>query len=125
MGNKNSIRDFTYVEDVCSAFEKIYKSKKFLGQVVNIGSDQEISIKNIVSKISKILSVNLKIKKDKKRLRPKLSEVERLRCNNKKILKYSAGKPKYNLDKGLLKLIDWMKMEENLKKISKLNKYTI
>ncbi len=125
LGNKNSIRDFTYVKDVCSAFEKIYQSKKFLGQVVNIGSDQEISIKNIVSKISKILSVNLKIKKDKKRLRPKLSEVERLRCNNKKILKNSTWKPEYDLDKGLLKLIEWMNKKENLNKINKSNKYTI
>ncbi len=125
LGNQNSIRDFTYVEDVCSAFEKIYQSKKFLGQVVNIGSDQEISIKNLVSKISKILSINLKIKKDKKRLRPKLSEVERLRCNNKKIMKYSTWKPKFDLDKGLSKLIEWMTREENLKKINKSNKYTI
>ena len=125
LGNKNSIRDFTYVEDVCRAFEKVYQSKKFLGQVVNIGSDQEISIKKIVSKISKILSVNLKIKKDKKRLRPKLSEVERLRCNNKKILRNSTWKPEYNLDKGLLKLIEWMKKEENLNKINSSNKYTI
>ena len=93
--------------------------------MVNIGSDQEISIKNLVSKISKILSVNLKIKKDKKRLRPKLSEVERLRCNNKKILKYSTWKPKFDLDKGLSKLIEWMTQEENLKKINKSNKYTI
>ena len=52
-----------------------YINQKFLGQVVNVGSDKEISIKNIVSKISKILSVNLQIKEDKKRLRPKLSEV--------------------------------------------------
>ena len=125
LGNKNSIRDFTYVEDVCRAFEKVYQSKKFLGQVVNVGSDKEISIKNIVSKISKILSVNLQIKEDKKRLRPKLSEVERLRCNNKKILKNSTWKPEYNLDKGLLKLIEWMKKEENLNKINKSNKYTI
>ena len=78
-----------------------------------------------MSKISKILSVNLQIKEDKKRLRPKLSEVERLRCNNKKILKNSTWKPEYNLDKGLLKLIEWMKKEENLNKINKSNKYTI
>tara|TARA_B100000989_G_scaffold297931_1_gene285316 strand:+ start:6565 stop:7554 length:990 start_codon:yes stop_codon:yes gene_type:complete len=125
LGNIKSVRDFTYVEDVCNAFEKIFLSKRFFGEVVNVGSNNEISVKDIVSKISKILSVKVKIKQDKKRFRPTKSEVERLRCNNNKIMKYTNWKIKHNLDDGLIKLIKWMKNYKNFNKIYKPNKYIV
>ena len=59
IGNLNTTRDFLYVEDLCAAYEKILKSKKLLGQVTNVGVDSEISIKKLISKISKILKIKL------------------------------------------------------------------
>ena len=115
IGNLNSIRDFLYVEDLCSAFEKVYKSKKLYGEIVNVGSNSEISIKNLISKISKILKIKLKTSVEKKRIRPKKSEVSRLKCDNKKLKKITNWKPKYKLDDGLKKLINWLKKDNNLK----------
>ena len=124
IGNLNAIRDFLFVEDLCSAFEKIYNSKKLFGEVTNVGSDKEISIKNLINKISKILNKKYKIIIDNERIRPRLSEVTRLKCDNHKIKKYTKWKPKYNLDKGLRIFIDWLKKDENLKKY-KQKKYNI
>ncbi len=43
---------------MCSAYEKILKSNKLFGEVVNVGVNSEISIKNLIVKISKILKIN-------------------------------------------------------------------
>lgn len=114
IGNLNVTRDFLYVEDLCSAYEEVLKSNKLLGEVVNVGVDSEISIKKLIKEISKILNVKLIPVVDKKRVRPQKSEVFRLKCNNKKIKRITNWKPIYKLDKGLMKLIEWMKEDNNL-----------
>ena len=125
LGNKNVSRDFTHVKDICTAFEKIYLSKKFYGEVVNIGSNQEILVADLVEKISKILNIKTKIKKDHKRVRPKLSEVERLRCDNGKITKYTSWSPQYSFKDGIINTINWMKDYKDFKKVYKAGKYTV
>ena len=109
LGNLKPTRDLTYVEDICAAFLEIYKTDKFYGEVVNIGSKNEISIQNIFKKISSILNSNIELIQDDKRIRPKKSEVNQLICDNSKILENSNWKPKINFDEGLLKTIDWLK----------------
>ena len=116
IGNVNAIRDFLYVEDLCSAYEKIMKSKKFFGEVVNVGADKEISIKDLIKKISKILNIKTKIIVEKKRIRPAKSEVTRLKCNNGKIKMIAKWKPKYEINQGLKKFINWIVKDDNLKK---------
>ena len=94
--------------------DEVLKSNKLLGEVVNVGVDSEISIKKLIKEISKILNVKLIPVVDKKRVRPQKSEVFRLKCNNKKIKRITNWKPIYKLDKGLMKLIEWMKEDNNL-----------
>ena len=53
------------------------------------------------------------IKINSKRKRPKLSEVENLQCNNKKIKKITNWKPKIKLKKGLKKTLEWFKNNKN------------
>ena len=125
VGDGNQTRDFTYVKDTCEAFEKIYLSKKFYGEVVNVGSNQEILVTGLVEKISRILNIKIKIKKEQKRIRPKLSEVERLRCDNSKIIKNTSWSPRCSFKNGIINTIDWMKNYKDLKKVYKSGKYTV
>ena len=97
------------------------KSKKIIGEIVNVGSNKKISIKDLCKKILELSNQNKKIKITFKRKRPKLSEVDQLQCNNKKIIKLLSWKPKIKLNEGLKYTIDWLK--EN--KINKLNDYII
>jgi NAD dependent epimerase/dehydratase len=115
IGNLNATRDFLFVEDLCVAYEQILKSNKLFGEVVNVGMNSEISIKNLIIKISKILKIKLTPLIEKKRIRPKKSEVSRLKCDNKKLKETTNWKPKYKIDDGLLKLIEWMKKDNNMK----------
>ena len=115
IGNLSATRDFLYVEDLCSAYEKIFKSKKLFGETVNVGVNSEISIKNLILHISSLLKMKLEIIVEKKRVRPKKSEVNRLVCDNTKLTNITNWKPKYKLDDGLKKLIEWLKKDNNIK----------
>ena len=116
LGNVSPTRDFLYVKDVCEGFLEICKSDKLFGNVVNIGNNTEISIKDLVKKISKIMNLNILIKEESQRIRPDQSEVDRLCCDNKKILKKTNWKASYNLDEGLKETIKWFKESQNLYK---------
>ena len=80
-------RDFNFINDISSAFEKCIHTKKDIGEIINIGSGFEISIKNLFLKISKIIGRKLNIQQENLRKRPKKSEVNRLIANTKKAKK--------------------------------------
>ena len=82
-------RDLVYVEDTANGIISAIGNKKSIGQVINLGSGFQISIKDLINKISAIMGVKLKITKNKARYRPKNSEVVRLLACNKKAKKNS------------------------------------
>jgi dTDP-glucose 4,6-dehydratase len=109
IGNLTPTRDLTFVRDTCKGFLEIYKSKNLLGEVTNIGMCQEISVIDLVKKIGSLTHFEINIETDVNRVRPDDSEVERLVCNNKKLIHNTAWQPDYDLDKGLIETIEWLK----------------
>ena len=120
IGNINTTRDFSYIEDTIDGFVACINKKNIQGEIINLGSGREISIKNLIKTISKEMSVNVKILQEKQRKRPLRSEVNRLLSNNKKALKLLKWKPKYQNKSGLIigikKTIEWFSRDENLEK---------
>jgi NAD dependent epimerase/dehydratase len=114
LGNLTPTRDLTYVADTCNAFIDIYKSDTLFGEVINIGTNSEISIGNLTDLIAKLMDSDITIESSKERIRPGNSEVERLFCDNAKLLKHTSWKPNYTLKQGLGEVIEWMKNPENL-----------
>ena len=123
LGNISTTRDLNYVDDICEAFYSVFKSNKAIGEILNAGSNSNISIKDLAKKIMKILNVNFKIRIIEKRLRPKASEVINLKCNNFKIKKLTNWKNKTNLILGLTKTINWYK--KNYTETDKNQQYQI
>ena len=105
LGNVNTYRDFTYVQDTASAIIKSIIEKKANGEIINVGSGTEISILNLAKKILKIAKKKTKIKYDKSRERP--YDVNRLNCNNKKAKKILKWSPKISMDEGLSQTFSW------------------
>ncbi len=105
LGNVNTARDFTYVQDTASAIIKSIIEKKANGEIINVGSGTEISILNLAKKILKIAKKKTKIKYDKSRERP--YDVNRLNCNNKKAKKILKWSPKISMDEGLSETFSW------------------
>ena len=109
LGNIKPSRDFTYVTDTCNAFLEILKIKNLFGDTINVGSNNEYTIKDIAKKILLKLNSKANIKKEEKRVRTSKSEVVRLICDNTKILKYTNWNPKIKIEEGLDKTISWFK----------------
>ena len=124
LGNLSPTRDLTFVKDTCTGFEEIYKSDSLFGDVTNIGMKAEISIGELAKLIAELMKVELSIKSTHERIRPKGSEVERLFCENEKLLKHTSWKPKHTLEKGISEVVEWMKKPENLNHF-KFDKYNV
>lgn len=113
LGNLTPTRDLTFVKDTVMGFIEIAKSEHLFGEATNIGMKNEISIGNLVTLISELIGVQIEIESDDKRIRPGKSEVERLFCDNSKIITSTDWLPDYNLRQGLQETIDWMKLNIN------------
>ena len=114
LGNLTPTRDLTYVLDTCQGFFNIYNSDSLIGEATNIGMNSEISIGDLVVLIAKLVNSDISIKSSKERIRPENSEVERLVCNNSKLLQHTSWSPKYTLEEGIIEVIEWMKNSDNL-----------
>ena len=105
LGNVDATRDFTFVSDTANAIIRSLDSKKAIGEIINVGSSNEISIRDLAFKISKIAKKKIKIRYDESRERPYY--VNRLVCNNDKAQKLLNWKPTITMDQGLKKLFQW------------------
>ena len=121
LGNLTATRDLTYVKDTCQGFIEITKMDKLFGEITNIGMNEEISVMDLANKIAQLMDKEIEIEQDVERIRPVSSEVERLNCDNSKILSSTSWRPKYSLEKGILETINWLKSNFKLYKPFKYN----
>ena len=105
LGNVDATRDFTYVSDTADAIIRSLSAKKAVGEIINVGSGNEISIRDLALKISKIAKIKTKIRYDESRERP--YDVNRLISNNKKAKTILDWTPKITMDQGLKKIFQW------------------
>lgn len=124
VGDTKPTRDFNYVLDTVSGLMKLAFCSSIEGETVNIGSNYEISVEETLQLIAKLMNVDIDFVVDQERIRPVGSEVERLWCDNSKILKLTGFKPQYTFEAGLLKTIEWFKEPNNLSKY-KVDKYNV
>ena len=115
VGNIDTSRDFTYVTDTAKAYFSILGKKKY-GEIFNISSGNEISIEELINKISSITNISKEIRSSEIRKRPSKSEVKRLLGNSNKFKMLTGWKTSISLEEGLLKTVSWIKNSEiNLK----------
>ena len=110
LGSLSPTRDLTFVKDTCMGFYEIFKSEHLLGEVTNIGMNNQISIGDLANKIFNLMESDAEIVSEDLRIRPEGSEVDRLHCCNKKILGNTSWSPDYDLDQGLQETIEWFKL---------------
>lgn len=128
VGSLHPTRDFNYVKDIVSGFIAAMNSKDAIGEVINIGSNYEISIGETVQLIAELMGVQIDIETDSLRLRPEKSEVDRLWADNTKAKNVLGWEPLYagreGLKKGLIETVNWFTVPENIKRY-KADKYNI
>ena len=109
LGNLTPTRDLTFVKDTANGFLQIALADGLFGEITNIGMSEEITIGELVKLIARLIGTEVQIQSDEQRIRPDKSEVERLFCNNSKILASTSWKPDYTLETGLMETIEWIK----------------
>ena len=119
LGALHPTRDFNYVADTVSGFIAVAESDRAVGEVINIGSNYEISIGETVRMIASVMGADIEIETDDVRLRPEKSEVERLWADNRKAGELLGWRPGYEgldgLRKGLTETACWFTDPENLR----------
>jgi NAD dependent epimerase/dehydratase len=119
LGALHPTRDFNYIKDTVDGFISVLKSEKSVGEVINIGSNYEISIKDTVEAIADVMNVQVEIITDEQRLRPEKSEVDRLWADNAKAKEFLNWEPKYSgidgFKRGLAETVRWFLNQDNLK----------
>lgn len=116
LGALHPTRDYTYVSDIVDAFIKVPEFPNLAGEVINVGSNFEISIGDIARKVIAIIGKNKDIVVDEKRIRPEKSEVQRLWCDNTKARELLKWEPKISFDEGLRATVDWISKNMSLYK---------
>lgn len=128
LGSLHPTRDFNYISDTVAGFVAALESEQGVGEVVNIGSNYEISIGDTVKMITELMQASIEIETDDVRIRPDKSEVERLWADNGKALQLFGWSPNYageeGLRRGLEETVAWFRDPANLKSY-KTGRYAI
>lgn len=116
LGDLTPTRDFNFVKDTCRGFIQLASCQEAIGEEVNIASNYEISMRDTLELIAKIMKSDVQFVEDEQRLRPAKSEVFRLWGDNTKIKALTGFEPEYSIEKGLTETINWFVKPENLAK---------
>lgn len=119
LGATAPTRDFSYVDDTVRGFIAVAESPRSAGQVINVGSNFEISVGATARLIADVMQQDVEIETDSERLRPERSEVERLWADNSKAMTLLGWRPEYGGEdgfrRGLARTVEWFTRPENLR----------
>lgn len=128
LGAISPTRDFNYVQDTVTGFIAAMNSDQGLGEVVNFGSNFEISIGDSAHLIAEAMNTEIEIITDEARMRPVGSEVERLWADNEKAKQLFGWQPSYGyregFKRGIAETAEWFEKSGNLS-IYKFDLYNI
>jgi NAD dependent epimerase/dehydratase len=128
LGAVHPTRDFNYVRDTVRGFVAVAEADAAVGQVVNVGSNYEISIGDTALAIARLMGRDVEFTSDEQRLRPAGSEVERLWADNARARQLTGWTPEYGgiegLERGLAETIAWFTDPAHLRRY-KAGRYNI
>jgi NAD dependent epimerase/dehydratase len=113
IGNLTPTRDMNYVKDTCKGIISLVEHETTIGKEINICSNSEISMGDILNKIKKIMNSDIHYKHDEQRIRHTGSEVYRLFGDNSLIKELTGFKSDVSIDQGLQCTCEWFLKEKN------------
>ena len=98
-------RDYTFIEDVIEAFILSSNNSRAKGNIYNVGTGLEISVEGLINILGKYfpdITYEVEMQRD-------IDNIKRRCVCNKKIYNELGWTPKYDLQKGIIKTIEWCK----------------
>jgi dTDP-glucose 4,6-dehydratase len=114
IGARHPTRDLNFVTDTVRGFVRVAECPEAVGQVINLGTGQEISVGDLVDTIVRLVGRRVEVTFDATRLRPDRSEVERLLADNSKARQLLGWAPEVSLEDGLTRTIQWISEHASL-----------
>ncbi|MBI5240608.1 MAG: GDP-mannose 4,6-dehydratase [Elusimicrobia bacterium] len=108
LGSVTPVRDFTYVADTVAGFLAVAASPRSVGEVINIGSGRGVTIAQTAQAVMRLMGRKARLRRSRARVRPERSEVMRLLCDNRKARRLLGWKPRWSLEEGLARTIDYL-----------------
>jgi NAD dependent epimerase/dehydratase len=108
LGSLEPIRDFTFVTDTARAFIAVATADGVVGETLNAGSGQGITIGELARLILRLTDSEAELVHDEQRVRPESSEVFELLCDAGRLRELTGWRPTVSLDAGLEATIAWM-----------------
>jgi dTDP-glucose 4,6-dehydratase len=114
VGNLNTRRDFTYVDDTVLGFALAAQAEGINGQVINLGTGIDVAIGELADIIIQMIGRPVRVEQDGKRLRPEKSEVMRLISDNSLARDKLNWQPVVSMEQGLSNTIQWVQQHIDL-----------
>jgi NAD dependent epimerase/dehydratase len=109
LGNLEPTRDLNFVADTVEGFVKAAETPQAIGEVINLGSGREISIRDLAALILKLMNRDIAITLEGTRVRPENSEVDRLCADSRKGQSILGWSQTHSLEDGLAATIAWIR----------------
>ena len=116
VGDLTPTRDFNFVADTAAGFIALANADddKVLGREINIATGKDYSMRETLEMIACIMDAKVDFVTDPDRLRPANSEVFRLCGDNTLITTLTDWRPRYSLEEGLRKTVEWFTAPGNM-----------
>lgn len=116
VGDLTPTRDFNFVKDTAAGFIALGRAEGIEGREINIATGTEVSMRETLETVARIMGEKVDYVVDPARLRPSGSEVFRLCGDNTLITSLTDWRPRFDLEAGLRETVDWFTKGENLAK---------
>ena len=100
-------REYTYIDDVVEGFLRMAERGKGRGDVYNLGSGEEVSLRELVGKVERLLGAKIKLATPA--LPYRKNEIRRFVGDHTKIRDALGWQSSVDLASGLEKTVDWYK----------------
>jgi NAD dependent epimerase/dehydratase len=125
LGDLRPTRDFNFVADTARAFRAVGEAgPEVLGQTLNAGSGQEITVGDTVRLIARVMGADVEVTQEDVRLRPEGSEVMRLLADASSLSAVTGWQPSVSLEQGLGLTAQWFTDPANLARY-RVDTYTV
>lgn len=108
LGSLDPRRDLTFVTDTVDGFVRAAGSDAAVGRTIQLGTNHDVSVGDIVTTVGKLLDKELKVTQDPARVRPENSEVMRLISSPALAGELLGWEPTVSLEEGLRRTIEWI-----------------
>ncbi|HOF40699.1 MAG TPA: GDP-mannose 4,6-dehydratase, partial [Candidatus Hydrogenedentes bacterium] len=100
LGSLTPTRNFTYVDDIVDAYLLMAEHESVVGEVVNFGSTEALTIAELAQLIARLMQREVTISQDDRAIRPAKSEIERVLADVTKARQLLGWRPAVALEAG-------------------------